>query len=67
MDEADFQQIIFEIPTELELSEEEVATLIQKFRTWLIDTKPEGTALQTKVKQIQARVKSHGGKTPRKK
>ena len=67
MDESDSQQIIFEIPPEMELSEEEIATLIERFRTWLIDTKPEGTALQTKVKQIQARVKSHGGKAPRNK
>jgi len=65
MGESEFLQIIFEVPPEIELSQEELTTLLEKFRSWLIDTKPEQKALQTKVKQIQARVKGHKAPPPR--
>jgi len=60
MDESESLQIIFDVPAEIELSQEEIGELLDKFRSWLIDTKPEQKTLQTKVKEIQARVKSHG-------
>jgi hypothetical protein len=67
MGESEFQQIIFEVPSEIELSEKELATLIEKFRSWLIDTKPEQKALQTGVIQIQARVRGHAKRPPQNK
>jgi len=57
MSEPEYQQIVFEIPPEVELSEEELAKLIEKFRIWLIDVKPREKTLQTKVKQVQAVVR----------
>jgi len=58
MSESESLQIIFEIPPEIEVSETELAELLDKFRSWLIDTKPEVKDLQTKVKQVRAMAKS---------
>lgn len=65
MSESESLQIIIELPPEIELSEEELGKLLERFRSWLIDTKPEQKALQTKVKQIQARVGGHKAPLPR--
>jgi len=52
------QQIIFDLPPEIEFSEEELAKLIEKFQSDIIDIKPEWMNLQTKVNQVQARVRT---------
>lgn len=57
MSESESQQIIFDVTPEVEFSEEELARLIAKFRTCLIDVKPEEKTIQTKVKQVQATVR----------
>jgi hypothetical protein len=58
MSESEPLQITIEVPPEFELSREELAKLLEEFRICLVDTKPEERALQTKVKQIQAKVVS---------
>lgn len=58
MNESESLQIIIEVPPEFELSPEELAKLLEEFRICLIDTRPGDRALQTKVKQIQAKVAS---------
>jgi hypothetical protein len=58
--ESESLQIIIEVPPEIELSPEELAQLLEKFHSWIIDTKPEQKVLQTKLKQIRARVRTKG-------
>ncbi len=57
-DESESLQITFEVPPDIEISEEELAGLLDKFRSWLIDSKPERKGLQTKVTQVHVMAKS---------
>ncbi len=57
MSESECRQIIIEVPPEIELSEDELAKLVEKFRSDIIEMRNNSIDLQTKMKQIQARVR----------
>jgi hypothetical protein len=56
MSEKNSLQITIEVPHEIEFSEEELKQLLKKFRSWVIDTRPEEKGLRTNLKQIRTRV-----------